>query len=232
MGIICGIFGPSGDGKTSSTIINPDGTFNPNEYAGMDPAAHFIINLDQKDLPFPGGLWSPDKRNAIRTSSIEQIRSILTECSKQPQIKSISLDTINIYMAMKEYNDRKKLTFDQWRDISNDIIEINHLCNTLLRDDQIAYIMGHTMLVTDIDGKEKKVLSVVGKKLTKVQPEGFYPICLFTRVESDGQGNNQYFFQTQASNSSAKTPIGMFDKFEIPNSLRLVDDTIRKYKGI
>ena len=135
-------------------------------------------------------------------------------------------------MAMKEFNDRKKMTFDQWRDISNDIIEINHLCNTVLRKDQIAYIMGHTMLQTDVDGKEKKVLSVVGKKLTKVQPEGFYPICIFTRVESDGTGKNKYFFQTQACNSSAKTPIGMFDSFEIPNSLKLVDDTIRKYKGI
>ena len=53
-----------------------------------------------------------------------------------------------------------------------------------------------------------------------------------TRVECDGLGNNKYFFQTRAANSSAKTPLGMFEDFEIPNSLALVDATIRNYYKI
>ena len=77
--------------------------------------------------------------------------------------------------------------------------------------------------------KKKKVLSVIGKKSKKQPPESFYPIVLMTRVESDGEGNNNFYFQTRASNSTAKTPIGMFTEFEIPNSLKLVDDTIRTY---
>ena len=71
-----------------------------------------------------------------------------------------------------------------------------------------------------------------GKKLTKTQPEGFYPIILMTRVEYGDSGENLYWFQTKANNSSAKTPIGMFDKFEIPNSLSYVDSTIRNYYGL
>lgn len=232
MGKIVGIFGESGDGKTTATIINPDGTFDPENYNGLDPNTHCIINLDRKALPFPGDMWSVKKKNYIETSSIADIRAYLTAISKAPHIKSVSLDTLNLYMAMKEYNDRKKLTFDQWRDISNDIIELNTLCNTILRDDQIAYIMGHVMMQTGVDGAEKKVLSVIGKKLTKTQPEGFYPICLFTRVESDGMGDNKHWFQTKAAGSSAKTPIGMFKDFEIPNSLKLVDQTIREYYKI
>ena len=114
----------------------------------------------------------------------------------------------------------------------NDIIELNMLCNTLLRNDQIVYIMGHTMLQTQPDGSEKTVFSVIGKKLTKTQPEGFYPIVLMTRVEYGDNGENKYYFQTKANHSSAKTPLGMFKDFEIPNSLRLVDDTIRKYYKI
>lgn len=89
--------------------------------------------------------------------------------------------------------------------------------------------MGHTMLQTQPDGSEKTVFSVSGKKLTKTQPEGFYPIVLMTRVDYGEDGNNKYYFQTKANHSSAKTPLGMFDKFEIPNSLKLVDDAIRKY---
>ena len=121
------------------------------------------------------------------------------------------------------------MTYDQWKDIANDVIELNALCNSLLREDQIAYIFGHTMLQTQMDGSEKSVFSVIGKKLTKTQPEAFYPIVLMTRVETGSDGDNKYFFQTKACNSSAKTPLGMFKDFEIPNSLKLVDDTIRDY---
>lgn len=111
----------------------------------------------------------------------------------------------------------------------NDVIELNVLCNTTLREDQIVYIFGHTMLQTQSDGTEKTVFSVIGKKLTKTQPEGFYPMVLMTRVEYGDNGENQYYFQTKANHSSAKTPLGMFNTFEIPNSLKLVDDTIREY---
>ena len=111
----------------------------------------------------------------------------------------------------------------------NDIIELNILCNTLLREDQIVYIMGHTMLQTQPDGSEKTVFSVIGKKLTKTQPEGFYSIVLMTRVEYGDDGDNQYYFQTKANHSSAKTPLGMFSAFEVPNSLKLIDNTVRDY---
>ena len=232
MGIICGIFGMSGDGKSTSTIIAPDGTFDLENYQGMDPKTHVIINLDKKRLPFPGNMWSTEKQNYVETDDIAVIKQWITACAKAPQIKSVSLDTLNLYLTHKEFNDRKKLTFDQWRDIANDIVEINTLCNTILRNDQIAYIMGHVELITDVDGKEKKVLATSGKKSKKQMPEGFYPMCLFTRVESDGFGDNKFYFQTKASNSSAKTPIGMFNEFEIPNSLKLVDATIRKYYSI
>ena len=111
----------------------------------------------------------------------------------------------------------------------NDVIELNMLCNTLLREDQIIYIFSHTMLQTQQDRSEKTVFSVIGKKLTKTQPEGFYPIVLMTRVEYGDNGDNKYYFQTKANHSSAKTPLGMVKDFEIPNSLKLVDDAVRNY---
>ena len=152
--------------------------------------------------------------NKVVYLRLEKIQSVLTSNSKNSYLNDV------------------KITKQQWRDVANDVIELNVLCNTLLRDDQIAYIFGHTMLQTQQDGSEKMVFSVIGKKLTKTQPEGFYPIVLMTRVEFGDDGDNQYFFQTKANHSSAKTPIGMFDKFEIPNSLKLVDNTVRSYYKI
>jgi hypothetical protein len=229
MAVIVAILGSSGDGKTTSTIINPDGKFDMENYQGMDPKSHFIINLDRKTLPFPAGMWSKENRNYSEPSNFVEIKKALEWIAKQENIKSISIDTVNIYLAMKEFNDRKKMTFDQWKDVANDVIELNMLCNTLLRDDQIVYIMGHTMLQTQNDGTEKTVFSVIGKKLTKTQPEGFYPMVLMTRVEYGDDGENEYYFQTKANHSSAKTPLGLFDQFEIPNSLKLVDSRIREY---
>lgn len=232
MATIVAILGASGDGKTTSTIVNPDGKFDLDNYQGMNPESHFIINLDRKTLPFPGGMWCKEKKNYIEPSDFNGIKKSIEYCAKTSTIKSVSIDTVNIYLAMKEFNDRKKMSFDQWRDIANDVIELNILCNTILRPDQIVYIMGHTMLQTQQDGTEKLVFSVVGKKLTKTQPEGFYPIVLMTRVEYGDDGDNKYWFQTKANHSSAKTPMGMFKDFEIPNSLKLVDSTIRDYYKI
>ena len=229
MATIVAVLGPSGDGKTTSTIINPDGKFDLKNYQGMDPKSHFIINLDRKTLPFPGGMWDTEHKNYIEPTSFDGIKKALEYCAKTESIKSVAIDTINIYLAMKEFNDRKKMTFDQWRDVANDVIELNILCNTTLRKDQIVYIFGHTMLQTQPDQSEKMVFSVIGKKLTRTQPEGFYPIVLMTRVEYGDDGDNKYWFQTKANHSSAKSPLGMFSNFEIPNSLKLVDDAVRKY---
>lgn len=229
MAVIVAILGSSGDGKTTSTIINPDGNFDMDNYQGMDPSSHFILNLDRKTLPFPGGMWGKEQKNYVEPTSFAEIKKWLNYAASQPNIKSVAIDTVNIYLAMKEFNDRKKMTYDQWKDIANDVIELNVLCNTELRPDQVAYIFGHTMLQTQSDGTEKTVFSVIGKKLTKTQPEGFYPIVLMTRVEYGDSGDNKYYFQTKSNHSSAKTPLGMFKDFEIPNSLSLVDSTIRNY---
>lgn len=229
MATIVAVLGASGDGKTTSTIINPDGKFDLDSYQGMDPKSHFIINLDRKTLPFPGGMWDTEHKNYIEPTSFDQIKKALEYCARTPEIKSISIDTINIWLAMKEFNDRKKMSYDQWKDVANDVIELNILCNTTLRQDQVVYIFGHTMLQTQPDQTEKMVFSVIGKKLTKTQPEGFYPIVLMTRVEYGDNGENKYFFQTKANHSSAKTPLGMFSEYEIPNSLKLVDNKVREY---
>ena len=101
-----------------------------------------------------------------------------------------------------------------------------------LRDDLIVYFTGHVTLYTDVDGNESKCLITNGRKLEKIKLESKLPIVLFGSVERGTNGDNKYWFETQASRSTAKTPMGMFDEFKIPNSLKLVDTSIRKYYGL
>jgi len=234
-----GIFQLSGGGKSSSIVVNPDGTCcylnknNPNyseEYNGMDPTTTMIINSDSKSLPFPLDKFK-DGVSVFETSDIPTIKSYLVRMDKNPVIKSIIIDTINGIMVDKEMLESKKLTFDKWMDLAKDIYEIISIANGL-REDLVIYIMGHVTLFTDIDGNESKCLITNGKKLEKIRLESKLPIVLFGNVEKGSGGANKYYFETQSNRSTGKTPMGMFEEFLIPNSLKLVDDTIRAYYKI
>ena len=88
--------------------------------------------------------------------------------------------------------------------------------------------MGH--IIVDDLGTRKLVTN--GRKLEKICLESKLPIVLFTNVENAGKGKNKYYFETGKYESTGKTPIGMFDEFLIPNSLKLVDDKIREYYNL
>ena len=241
MAIVVGIFAKSGDGKSTSIVINPDGKCiylpegDPNHadvYEGMNPETTVFINGDKKRPPFPmGDKW---KRgfNYFETSDSEAIGTMIKGIStKSTTMKSVIVDTLNSLLLDKEMLDSKKLTYDKWYDLAKDIYALITDCNGL-RDDLVIYFMGHVTLYTDVDGSESKCLITNGKKLEKIKLESKLPVVLYGSVERGSLGENKFFFETQQNRSTGKTPLGMFKDFLIPNSLKLVDDTIRKYYGI
>lgn len=242
MAITVGIFGVSGDGKSTSICINPDGKYDPSDYQGMDPETTLIINADKKKLPFKSNDWVENK-NVFSNSSVNFIIGkgidakepkdfgILQKVSAGTKFKSVIIDTINGVMVDREMLESKKLTFDKWADLARDIYEILAVSNTL-REDLIIYLFGHICLFTDVDGNESKGLVTNGKKLEKIKIESKLPIVLFTAVDKGTNGSNTHYFETKKNRSTAKTPLGMIDEFLIPNSLKLVDAKIREYYGI
>lgn len=247
MAITCGIFGSSGDGKTTSLVINPDGRYYKDpaysaenlSYEGMNPETTMIIASDRKGLSFYHEGFAVGK-NVHYTSDIEFImgdgiggrrEGLLQKVNAGTKYKSVIIDTINGIMVDTEMLESKKLTFDKWMDLAKNVYELVTLCNSL-RSDLVVYLMGHVGLYTDIDGNESKCLVTNGRKLEKIRLESKLPIVLYTNVEKGTIGENKYQFETRKNRSTAKTPIGMFDSFLIPNSLSLVDTTIRKYYNI
>lgn len=230
MAITVGVFVPSGGGKTTSIVINPDGSYNPADYQGMDPATTVIFNCDKKKLPFKSKSWI-EGTNVFTNSNSEFIMNTLAKINSGTKIKAVLIDTINGVMVDKEMLESKKLTFDKWADLAKDIYEIISYANTM-RDDLVIYLMGHVTLYTDVDGNESKCLVTNGRKLEKIKLESKLPVVLFGKVDRGLNGDNKFYFETQANRSTAKSPIGMFADFQIPNSLKLVDDTIRAYYEI
>ena len=51
----------------------------------------------------------------------------------------------------------------------------------------------------------------------------------FAIVPSVGTGIKAYVFETQAKNSTAKSPMGAFDSFEIENDIVKVLDALSEY---
>lgn len=243
------ILGPSGDGKSTAIIVPPSGQFPLREdglinmstylsaYEGLSSESTVIFNADGKELPFPVSKLGWEEGKNLFTSSYRRpltadfIEKTLEKISGGSKIKSVVIDTINGSMNDKEMLETSKMTYDKWYDLAKDFYRLSVRANSM-RSDLVIYLLGHVALITDATGNETRLLVTNGKKLEKIHLESKIPVVLHTSVEQGPDGDNKYVFETQKSRSSAKSPIGMFDKFSIPNSLALVDQKIREYYSI
>lgn len=240
MAVVVMILGKSGDGKTTSEIVAPDGSLpltdnklDMEKYKGMNPETTVIINCDEKVLPFPAKEigWEVNKNLFNSTHAdpyvADRVEKILDQINKGTKIKSVVIDTINGSLNANEMLSIRKMTHDNWYDNAKDWFRVMSKCNSY-REDLVIYIMGHIVL-NDLG---ERVLVTSGKKLEKIHLESKATIVLHSEVEGGFDGDNTYSFETKKNKSSGKTPIGLFSDFKIPNSLKLVDDTIRKYYSI
>jgi hypothetical protein len=240
MATVVMILGKSGDGKTSGLIVAPNGDLpltdnqlDMKKYQGMDPATTVIINCDEKVMAFPAKEigWETGKNLFNSTHAdpfvADRVEKFLDAINKGTQIKAVVIDTINGSLNANEMLAIRKMTHDQWYDNAKDWFRVLSKCNSM-REDLVIYIMGHVVL----NELGEKVLVTSGKKLEKIHLESKATIVLHTNVEGGFDGDNTFSFETKKNKSSSKSPIGMFSSFLIPNSLKLVDDTIRKYYNI
>jgi hypothetical protein len=174
MAIVIGIVGQTGQGKSTSIVINPDGkcSYLPpghanhaDVYDGLDPGTTVIINADKKTLPFPGSDKWVTGRNVFYRDDFTGIMEILKRVSQSKKIREVVIDTINNVMISKEMRDMKTPGYDKWKDLAMEIVEIINYCNESLPPNIIVYLMCHATLYTDIDGNESKCILSNGRIL-------------------------------------------------------------------
>ena len=208
------IIGRSGSGKTYSLK-----NFKPEEVG--------VISVEKGRLPFKSDIktvkvptfkesteqTSAAAINAAKYGWIEQIISK----SKAP---SIVIDDSQ-YLLVNELFDRAaEKGYDKFTSMAANFRDLIHFINNLEDENKIVYFLHHSE--TDVDGREK--VKTIGKMLDeKLTVEGCFDIVIYCQ--------DHKFYTQSNGQSTAKSPEDMFE-LEIPNDLKAVDDTIRKYYGI
>ena len=209
------VFGRSGSGKTYSLKH-----FQPGEVG--------IISVEKGRLPFRSEL----KIARIPTSfgGSEDIKSYaalnaakyawIMQLIEKSKTKSIVIDDSQ-YLLVNELFDRAaEKGYDKYTQMAANFRNLIHFINELPDDDKIVYFLHHSE--PDGDGREKA--KTIGKMLDeKLTVEGCFDIVIYCQ--------DHKFFTQSNGQSTAKTPEDMFNT-EIPNDLKMVDQTIREYYGM
>ena len=210
--VIC-IMGESGSGKTTSM-------------RNLNPEETYYIDCDGKGLSWKGwrNQYNASEKNYKNTDDPEKVFTLLLGINdKCPNIKYIVIDTINGIMIGDEMRRFKEKGYDKWQDLAQSVYNIIDKANKL-RDDLTVIFTAHTQTESDDNGYIFTRIKTNGKKLNKICLESKFTTVLLARKKGD-----QYIFETQANNSTAKSPMGTFETNEIENDIVKVIEALSEY---
>lgn len=197
------ILGNSGTGKTTSLR-----NFKSDEI--------LYINVAKKPLPFRAAF-----SETVEGDSYVQIAKAINNTKK----KAVVIDDCQYLMANEFMRRSSEKGYDKFTEIAKNFWTLVNASNNDLAKDVIIYFLAHT----DVSETGQEKMKTIGKMLDeKICVEGMVSIVLKTSVK-DGH----YTFCTQNNgHDTVKSPLGMFDSYEIDNDLKAVDTTIREYWGL
>lgn len=203
------VIGEGGSGKTASL-------------KNLNPQEHYYIDCDKKGLNYRGWKedYSEEKKNYFKTNDGEVVSRLLQNISeKAPNIKYITIDTINSIMVADEMKRMKGKSYNEWQDLAKCIFDIIDIVPDL-REDLTVIFIGHTQ--TEEDGFTRLLTN--GRKLNKIGLEKYFNTVLLSKAL-----NGKYIFETRANNSTARTPMGAFEELEIENDIVKVLEVLKEY---
>ena len=118
----------------------------------------------------------------------------------------------------------KEKGFGKWIDLTQYVWNVCSHAGRL-REDLTVIIVMHSETIRDDLGYNFTRIKTNGRKLEKVILESLFSTVLLAKRADDGR----YIFETQAKNSTAKSPMGAFDTFEIDNDMKAVLDALSEY---
>ena len=192
----------------------------------LDLATTYYIDADKKGLSWKGwrNQYNTEKKNYLKCDDVNIVRNYINSVAEKcPKIKVIVVDTINGLMVADEMRRSKEKGYDKWVDLATCVWDLIVNCYDY-RDDLTIVFTAHTQTETDESGYRFTRIQTSGKKLNKIVLESKFTTVLLAKCV-DGK----YLFETQANNSTAKSPMGAFDDFEIENDIVKVIDALKDF---
>ncbi|MCD8204984.1 MAG: ATP-binding protein [Coprobacillus sp.] len=209
--VLC-IMGESGSGKTSSM-------------RNLNPATTYYIDCDKKGLSWQG--WKkqyPLGDHYDKTDNPERVFGLLQAINeRKPEYKTVVIDTLNGIMIGDEMRRIKEKGYDKWVDLASSVYDIVDYSLTM-RDDLTVIFLAHVQIDRDDTGYQFARIKTNGRKLEKIQLETKFPMVLYAKCV-----NGEYIFETQANNSTAKSPMGLLPEKQMPNDIKPILDMWESY---
>lgn len=210
--VIC-IMGESGAGKTTSM-------------RNLPPEETCYIDADGKGLSWKGWRkqYSKENKNYIKTDDPDKVKLCMQRVNnEQTHFKYLIIDTLNGIMVGDEMRRIQEKGYDKWVDLAQSVWNIVDFANNM-RDDITVIFTAHTQTESDDNGYQFTRIRTNGKKLNKIYLESKMTTVLLAKKKGD-----RYLFETQANQSSAKSPMGAFDTLEIDNDIVQVIQALEEY---
>lgn len=204
MGIPVLLIGKSGSGKSTSLR-----NFSETELA--------LINVIKKPLPFKKKFES-----TITTDDYEKVAKCVAQTSKN----SIVIDDagyliVNMFMKGHANAGAGNAVFAFYNKVGDSFWNLIEFVKNL-PDNKIVYFIMHEDKSETGDIKPKTIGRILDEKVCL---EGLFTVVIRSVMDGD-----KYVFRTQTNGLDVcKSPIGMFEKAEIDNDLKLVDQAVRSY---
>ena len=213
--MVIGVMGESGSGKTTAM-------------RNLPPEQTFYIDSDKKGLNWKGWKkqYNTENKNYYCCDDAKTIYSYMIGIAqKRPDIKTIVIDTIGSIMVADEMRRMKEKGFDKWQDLAQCIWNIVDAAY-MLREDLTVIFIAHTQTERDDSGFLFTRIKTSGKKLEKICLESKFTTVLIAKCNA-----GQYIFETHAKNSTAKSPMGLFEEDEIANDITEVIKALEAYEN-
>lgn len=204
----------------------------------LDSKETFIINVNNKPLPFKGWkklytIWSKENANgnmyvSKETANIIACMKYVNE--KRPEIKNLIIDDLFYVMAHENFSRINEKGYDKFNSMGKNFADIATVPETF-RDDLFVFYLTHPELDTDINGNRIIKTKTIGKLVdNQLGFEGLFDKVLYCRSRK-GKDTLEFGFETKTDGvTPTKTPMGMFEEEFIPNDLQFVKDKVTEYE--
>lgn len=194
---------------TSVLVLGASGSGKSTSLRNFKKGEICVLNVANKPLPF---------RNDIEcvNAGYKEIATTLQEC----KYKTYVIDDSQYLLAFELFDRAEEKGYDKYVQMARKFEKMLEFINRQLPNDVTVYLMHHI----EYDSAGKIKAKTIGKMLDeKLTIEGLFSIVLLAQNQ-DGV----YTFLTNGM-EPIKTPMEMFADKEIPNDLKMVDTTIRKF---